>query len=182
MKRFTPTRRLLAAAVIGALAMTLAGVATAGPFPPPAPQDIAVPEGQQLFLIGHAVGVQIHTCTPSGWSFVGPRANLYDDNGHLLATHFGGPSWQARDGSLVRAAADRRVTPDPTAIPWLRLAVTFATAGPDGDRLERTEYIQRIATTGGLAPPAADCNESTVGTTEEVPYTADYTFWKATGN
>lgn len=97
-------------------------------------------------------------------------------------THFGGPSWQARDGSLVKATLDGRVTVDPTAIPWLRLAVTSATAGPDGDRLEGTTYIQRIATTGGLAPAPADCTASTVGTTKEVPYTADYTFWKATAN
>ena len=182
MKRFTLIRHLLAPAIIGALAIALAGVANASPPVPEVPSEIAVPEGHQLFLVGHAVGVQIHTCTPAGWSFVGPRANLYDDNGHLFATHFGGPSWQARDGSLVRAAVDGRVTPDPTAIPWLRLAVNFAAEGPDGDRLLRTTYIQRIATVGGLAPAAADCNENTVGTTEEVPYTADYTFWKATGN
>ena len=68
---------------------------------------------------------------------------------------------------------------DPTAIPWLLLS-TNAAAGPDGDRLAGTTYIQRLATTGGLAPAAAACNESTAGTVEEVPYTADYTFWKRT--
>ena len=40
---------------------------------------------------------------------------------------------------------------------------------------------QRIATTGGLAPAAAGCNADTAGTTAEVPYTADYYFWKAVG-
>ena len=45
------------------------------------------------------------------------------------------------------------------------------TPGLDGDRLVATTYVQRIATTGGLAPPAAECN----------PYTADYYFWKRTG-
>src|SRR6266545_173743 len=43
-----------------------------------------------------------------------------------------------------------------------------------------TTYIQRIATTGGLAPPAVDCNAATAGTVAEVPYTADYYFWKHT--
>jgi hypothetical protein len=43
-----------------------------------------------------------------------------------------------------------------------------------------TTYIQRIETTGGLAPPAADCNATTSGTVTEVPYTADYVFWKKT--
>jgi hypothetical protein len=31
---------------------------------------------------------------------------------------------------------------------------------------------------GGLFPPAADCTEATAGAREEVPYTADYYFWK----
>jgi len=69
----------------------------------------------------------------------------------------------------------------PTAIPWLRLAAASTAAGPDGDRLVATTYIQRIATTGGLAPPAAECNATTAGTVAEVPYTADYYFWKRTG-
>ena len=60
--------------------------------------------------------------------------------------------------------------PKPTAI-W---------AAPDGDRLVATTYVQRIATTGGLAPPAAECNAATAGTVAEVPYTADYYFWKKT--
>ena len=30
-------------------------------------------------------------------------------------------------------------------------------------------------------PPADECNAATVGTVDEVPYTADYYFWKATG-
>ena len=70
---------------------------------------------------------------------------------------------------------------DATAIPWLRLKATSTSAGPDGDRLERTAYVQRINTTGGVAPAAADCNASTAGAQVEVPYTADYYFWKETG-
>jgi hypothetical protein len=74
------------------------------------------------------------------------------------------------------------ITVDPTAIPWLRLSAASPAAGADGDRLTGTTFIQRIATTGGLAPPAADCNQRTAATEAEVPYTADYHFWKATGN
>jgi hypothetical protein len=58
-------------------------------------------------------------------------------------------------------------------------ARTFA--GLDGDRLVPTTYVQRIETTGGLAPPAADCSAATAGAVTEVPYTADYYFWKHTG-
>ena len=74
------------------------------------------------------------------------------------------------------------VTVDPTAIPWLLLSAASTASGPDGDRLAHTTFIQRIATTGGLAPAAAGCNAGTAGTSAEVPYTADYYFWKATGN
>jgi hypothetical protein len=30
-------------------------------------------------------------------------------------------------------------------------------------------------------PPAGECHAGTAGTVDEVPYTADYYFWKATG-
>ena len=73
------------------------------------------------------------------------------------------------------------VTVDATAIPWVRLSAASTAAGPDGDRLVATTYIQRIATTGGLAPPAADCTAATAGTVAEVPYTADYYLLKHTG-
>ena len=38
-----------------------------------------------------------------------------------------------------------------------------------------------VATTGGLAPALSDCNAATAGAQVEVPYTADYYFWKETG-
>jgi hypothetical protein len=74
------------------------------------------------------------------------------------------------------------VNVDPTAIDWLLLSARSTAAGLDGDRLFGTTFIQRTETTGGLRPSAGTCNESTVGTTAEVPYTADYHFWKATGH
>lgn len=177
-------KRFILLAILAALAVSLAGVAQAGPAEPPAPAKVAVPDGHKLFLVGQASGFQIHECTATGWRFVGPFANLYDDSGKLLTTHFGGPSWQARDGSKVTATldGDGTITVDPTAIPWLRLRVTSAIAGADGDRLAATTYIQRLETTGGLAPAAGACNAGTLGQVARVPYTAVYAFWKATGN
>src|SRR5206468_5881209 len=138
--------------------------------------------GNKVFLVGHAVGVQIYSCDGTAWAFVAPRANLYGDNGKLVVTHFVGPTWQTKDGSTVIGQVVNRVTVDATAIPWLLLSAASTAAGPDGDRLVETTYIQRIATTGGVAPPAADCNATTAGTQAEVPYTADYYFWKHTGD
>ena len=187
MKRLIRLDRVLLAAIVAAAAAwPLAQAATAGPAEPVVPGEIQVLEGNKVFLVGHAVGVQIYSCnnTAGGyaWALVAPRANLYDDNGNLLATHFRGPTWQAKDGSYIVGRVENRVTVDPTAIPWLRLAADSKSAGPDGDRLAATTYIQRIATIGGLPPAASSCNAETAGTVEEVSYTADYYFWKANGD
>jgi Protein of unknown function (DUF3455) len=178
-------RALLAGIVAAAVVLSLAQAAQAGPPAPVVPSKIEVGDGNKVFLVGHAIGVQIYSCnaTSSGfaWGFVAPRANLYDDNGKLIITHFAGPTWQAKDGSRAVGHVVDSVTVDPTAIPWVLLSAS-TTPGPDGDRLVATTFIQRIATTGGLAPPAADCNAATAGTVAEVPYTADYYFWKHTGS
>ena len=174
--------RAIAAAIAAvAVAWPLAEAALAGPDAPDVPAEIVVAEGHKVFLVAYATGVQIYSCNGTAWTFVAPRANLYDARGKLIGTHFGGPTWQARDGSTVVARLDSRVTVDPTAIPWLRLVATSATAGPDGGRLEGTTFIQRTATAGGLAPAAATCTAETAGTVQEVDYTANYHFWKQTG-
>ena len=95
----------------------------------------------------------------------------------MIATHGAGPHWTARDGSTVIGRRDAGVSGGAGTIDWLRLAVVSATGGDDGDRLAHTTYIQRINTTGGVAPagPCAD------GARAEIPHTADYVFFKATG-
>ena len=152
---------------------------------PRCPSTIAVVGDFKPYLVGHAVGWQVHTCMPTAtgyaWSFDGPVASLYDDRGKLLATHSAGPTWTARDGSSVVADLVDRASVSPTAIPWLLLRTRTATSGPDGDRLAATTHVQRIATTGGLTPAASECTADHVGETRSVPYTADYVFWKKTG-
>ena len=175
-------RKLIA--VLAVAAMPVAH-ASAAPAPPPVPSDIVVEAGHKPFLVGHAAGVQIYACaTVAGgfaWGPATPRATLYDDRGKAIVTHFAGPSWQAQDGSTVVGRRVRGVTVDATAIPWLLLEARSAGAGPDGDRLADTTFIQRVATTGGLPPASAECDAASAGTTRDVPYTADYVFWKETG-
>jgi Protein of unknown function (DUF3455) len=177
-------RHIVTGIVALVAAWPLAQMASAGPPEPAVPTDIQVASGNKVFLVGHAVGVQIYSCNASAsgfsWGLVAPRADLYDDRRKVIVTHFGGPSWQANDGSKVVGKRDAQVTVDSTAIPWLKLSPTSRTAGPDGDRLVGTTFIQRIATTGGLPPAAAECNADTAGDQAESPYTADYYFWKAT--
>jgi len=186
----TCSRRLNRVLIVGVIAAAtaagpLAHDAAAATEGPDVPETIEVDPGHKVFLVGHAVGVQIYSCNPVPggfqWGLVAPRAELYDDDGTLVATHFGGPTWQARDGSTVVARRVDGVTVEPTAIPWLLLERVRSEAGSDGDQLTNTTFIQRTATTGGIQPPAKECNKHQAGTTREVPYTADYHFWKAAG-
>lgn len=183
MKRSTILNRLLLAGIVIAVASSPAP-ADARPAHP-VPSTIAVPHGHKLFLAGHAIGVQIYSCdatsTGFAWTLVAPRANLYDRRGKLIMKHFGGPTWQAKDGSMVVGRRVDGVTVNAKAIPWLLLSAASTSAGPKGDRLVDTSFIQRVATTGGLAPAATKCKATTTGAVVEVPYTADYYFWKPRG-
>ena len=182
MTRHINFHRLLVMGLVAvAAALSLTQVAHAGPPAPDVPPQIRVDQdNNKVFLIGHAVGVQIYTCNGSTWSSAVPRANLYDDNGKLIITHFRGPTWQAKDGSRAVGTVVNHVNLDQTAIDWVLLSTT-TTPGPDGDRLVDTTFIQRLDTTGGLQPPAADCTTATANTVVESPYTAEYVFWKHTG-
>src|SRR5258707_10744928 len=66
--------------------------------------------GTNLLMKLHAEGSQIYVCKESaakegggyGWVLKAPDAKLYDDTGHLTATHFAGPTWKSTaDGSAV---------------------------------------------------------------------------------
>jgi hypothetical protein len=121
---------LIAALVVGA------APAHAAPAAPDVPSTIAVVGDFKPYLVGHAVGWQVHTCKPTatgyGWSFDGPAAALYGDNGKLLATHASGPSWTARDGSSVVGQVVDRAVVSTTAVPWLLLTAGPQTGAPAG--------------------------------------------------
>jgi hypothetical protein len=151
--------------------------------PPTVPSDIRVPAGNVPFLVGHATGTQNYTCQQTspgfGWRLVAPSATLVDDKGKQIATHYAGPTWQAKDGSSVKGTRVGFVTVSTSAIDWLLLKATAPTIGANGgDRLSATSYIQRVNTTGGLAPTAF-CSGANLGDALNVPYTADYYFYKA---
>jgi hypothetical protein len=160
-------------------------VASAAPDPTPA--EIVVPTGNSVFLVGHATGVQIYACNGSTWGPTStPDATLVDDNGKVVARHFAvtgpdgqvRPAWEATDGSGSRVVGalppQAKVTVDPSAIPWLRLGKFSTTPG----LFEKTTFIQRVNTTGGL-PPKDPC--TTGDPAKRIPYTANYRFWKPVG-
>jgi hypothetical protein len=178
-------KRLLIAALV-AVAAAAPAAAIAGPATPDVPGDIAVTGPHKPYLSAHAEGVQIYACSSVehgyAWRLLAPRATLTGANGKPLGSHYGGPTWEATDGSRVLGAREAAVSVDPTAIDWLRLRADSTSPGPDGDRLTATTYIQRINTVGGRPPAAGDCDETTVADQREITYSADYVFFKATGS
>jgi hypothetical protein len=179
-------------ALVGVVAMSclVAAAALAGPAPETAPGDpldprTYVPESK-LFLDVHAVGVQKYACQPNGmWLFTDPEATLYTtrDKTKPIGNHFlnfatGRPVWRLRDGSSVEAARFVTVPGGPGNIAWLLLQAVASTAGADGDRLAGTTWVQRLNTSGGIAPTGT----CAPGDTKAVAYTTDYAFWKAAGS
>lgn len=171
--------------IIGLLALlTIAGQAHASNVnpttdetqPPPLPaacSTLAVDLPEQVVFHGYAIGVQIYRWNGAAWTFVAPSANLYADAGFhgLVATHYAGPTWESNSGSRLVGRRVDGCTPDPTAIAWLLLE-RVTTDGPG--IFSGVTHIQRVNTTGGLAPAAPG---TVVGEERRVPYTAEYYFY-----
>lgn len=178
-----PLTRGLAAALLALLTVTLPAQAReADPPDHRAPElpastcdDLDVPAGHRLSARLYASGVQVYHWDGEAWAFVAPEAELFADPYHRgsVGIHYGGPTWEARDGSQVVAVREAGCTPFPDAIPWLRLR---AVATSDHGRFARVTYILRVHTVGGLAPAEAG---SHVGEVARVPYTAEYYFYRA---
>jgi hypothetical protein len=200
------TRRLLlitcVAVLAGALTTSVPQAVHANPdlVPPHVPPNLEVPAGNKVFLVGHAAGTQQYVCLFSGssfaWTFFGPQATLFRNNNKQIITHFLSPNpfesgtpratWQdSKDTSTVWAAAIASSSAPqfvaPGAIPWLLLQVVGDQPGPTGgDRLTRTTFIQRLNTSGGIAPSSGCAASADIGKQALVPYKADYFFYEDT--
>ena len=137
-----------------------------------------------------------------------PEATLFGEDGGQVITHNFSPNpfepntdpkvvangtiratWQYRDTSKVWAKVHANdpitgkkgaVTVDEKAIAWLLLDGVGSLNGPTGgDKLKDTTFVQRLNTTGGLAPLTGCSSLTDLGNTAFVPYTADYFFYKA---
>jgi Protein of unknown function (DUF3455) len=138
-----------------------------------------------------------------------PQATLFDDLKEQVITHFFSPNpfeknsnpavvapgmirvtWQhSQDTSTIWA----KVNPDGSssnpgfvaqgAVAWLLLKVVGAQDGPTGgDTLTATTFVQRLNTSGGVAPSTGCASPTDLGNQAFVPYTADYFFYKADSN
>jgi hypothetical protein len=199
---------VLAALATTAFTLSSPQAATDGITPPPLPPGLApVPAGNELFLGTHAVGTQNYVCQPSGagvaYVLFTPQATLFGEDGRQVITHFNSPNpdepntdpkvvapqgtiratWQFKDTSRVWARVHQpngAVMVDQDAIAWLLLDAVGHQNGPTGgDKLTKTTFVQRLSTTGGLAPATGCSSQTDVGNKAFVPYTADYFFYKA---
>ena len=150
---------------------------------PVVPERLDVDPQQPVALLAHAAGVQIYACaagsdaTRFAWSLKAPEASLFDASGRRIGSHYGGPTWEAIDGSKVVGTVKARLdATDGDTIPWLLLTATSNT-GPGV--FARVANIQRIDTHGGNAPRDIACDESHAGSERRVPYTATYVFYEA---
>jgi len=152
--------------------------------PPHVPAGLEVPEGNKLALHVAGVGVQIYVWTANpanpalaSWVLKAPHALLFatheEKRGEVVGIHFGGPTWEGNDGSKVVVSRVNSITVDPSAVAWLLLQAT-STSG-DGIFTDTT-YVQRLNTSGGVAPLTSG---NTLGEEVLVPYLADYYFYRA---
>ena len=207
IRALRPATALVASGVLVSASLLFTNIAHAEPdqkssalTPPSVPADIQVPPGNQAAFVGHAVGTQNYVCLPADDAFkfvlFTPQATLVGDDDLQLTTHYFSPNpaeggtiratWQdSRDSSTVLARATNSSSDPnfvaPGAIAWVLLQRVGSQAGPNGgDALTGTTFVQRLSTTGGVAP-STGCETSTdVGHQAFVPYTADYFFYTNT--
>jgi hypothetical protein len=150
------------------------------------PPDLMPPASAVLLFELRARGDQIYTCAAKqedpaafAWTFKAPQAELFNDHGEVVGSHFAGPTWQAEDGSSVKGAVVARAdAPSKNAIPWLLLEAT----SHDGDGVFSTiSHIQRLDTKGGVAPTKG-CDATHAGEEVRVPYKATYAFYDPTAS
>jgi hypothetical protein len=174
--------RLLVLLTVVSLALQPISVARAvdndnGPELPTQCVSLQIQPGNKLAFHVYARGVQVYIWNGTTWVFDAPRASLFAEANFFgeVGTHYRGPFWESKSGSTVKAVRVENTgcTPDQSAIAWL-LLVSTETNGPG--IFNGITYIQRVNTTGGIAPTAIGLS---TGEVKEVPYTAEYYFYRA---
>lgn len=136
--------------------------------------SLAAPTGNHLVAKFYAKGYQIYRWDGSTWAFVEPSAKLYLGKFAIVqvGAHYVGPTWESLSGSKVVGSVSKRCPSTSGSIPWLLLSA----ASTEGYGIFRgVTFIQRFNTTGGTAPSQPGTQ---VGQMANVPYTADYAFYR----
>jgi hypothetical protein len=139
------------------------------------PDAIAAP-GETLAATIHAEGAQVYECKADAagklsWQFREPIATLLV-GGKTVGRHYAGPNWELADGSaVVGKVAARAPGASSQDIPLLKLEVTSRRGT---GQLGGITVIQRLNTRGGVAEGVCE----RAGTFLNVPYSADYAFYR----
>ncbi len=150
------------------------------------PDEIRVP-GEIPGTALHAEGAQIYQCQADSanrlvWQAREPTATLIDGvnsvGRHFAALHWEDVDtstlvWEHKDGSSVKARIVARVAGRTTDdLPWLKFRVITQTGN---GLFYGVTHVQRINTQGGMV--SGPCDQA--GAYRNVPYSADYVFWRA---
>jgi hypothetical protein len=144
------------------------------------PEAVRAPAGemQKLWTVGS--GEITYECREKAnaagqheWVFVAPVATLKDAAGKVVGKYYGGPTWEANDGSKVTG---KQVAVAPAAAGNIPLQLVKADPATGSGAMQGVTHIQRLKTQGGVAPSAA-CAAANKGAQMKVPYQADYVFY-----
>jgi Protein of unknown function (DUF3455) len=147
------------------------------------PATVQVPAGNKVVMETVGVGEITYQCNPKKdmagqfeWVFVGPDAKLNDRSGKQVGKYYGPPAtWESIDGSKLTGA---QVAVAPSSAGNIPLQLVKANPAMGAGSMTGVTYIQRVATSGGVAP-ATVCDAASAGSKQIVRYQADYIFYKA---
>ena len=146
------------------------------------PEAVRVPAGSKSAMTAVGVGELTYECKAKAadamafeWVFVGPMAKLMDAQTQKeVGKYYGGPTWESMDGSKVTG---KQVAVAPGMAGSIPLQLVKAEPAMGTGAMSGVTYIQRLNTKGGVAP-ADPCGAATAGMKKNVPYQADYVFYK----
>jgi hypothetical protein len=146
------------------------------------PESVRVPQGHTVSMKALGVGELTYECrakmtdaTAFEWIFVGPMARLMDATGSKeVGKYYAGPTWEAADGSKVTG---KQVATAPSAPGSIPLQLVKAEPAMGSGAMAGITYIQRVNTKGGVAP-GEPCASASAGIKKQVPYQAEYVFYK----
>ncbi len=164
-----------------AVMLAVAGAAVAAVDNAALPEPVRVPAGNAVMLETLGVGEITYECRENkdkpgafAWAFVVPVAALNDMQNKTIGKYYGGPTWEANDGSKVTG---KQVAVAPGGAGNIPFQLVKAEPAMGQGAMTGVSYIQRIETKGGVAP-AAPCDASSKGAKQQVGYQAKYVFYK----
>ena len=147
------------------------------------PAAVKVPAGNKVAMETVGVGEITYQCNPKKdmagqfeWVFVGPDAKLNDRSGKQVGKYYGPPAtWESMDGSKITGT---QLAVAPSSAGNIPLQLVKANPAMGSGAMSGVTYIQRVATSGGVAPATA-CDAGNAGSKQIVRYQSDYIFYKA---